>query len=282
MIKTYIQLIKPGYIYSNVFTAMAGFFLASNIFSPTLFVSTMIAVAFGLAAACVMNNYIDKGIDTRMNRTKKRALVTGEISLRHALILAILFAAISIVLFMIFTNLITVLAYIVGLFFYLVLYSISKRRTSWSTLIGSIPAAIVPVAGYTAVSGTIDLTAVLLFLILVFWQMPHFYAIGIYRRKEYENAHLPVLPVARGVVITKIHMFFYTIAFAVVAVLLPKTTDLGIGYFIIMSFLSLAWVVYAALGFFTKYVDKWARKMFLFSLIVNVIWCITVIVDYFI
>jgi protoheme IX farnesyltransferase len=261
---------------------MPGFFLPNKIFLPILIVSTMAAIACGIAAACIVNNYIDIGIDSKMNRTKKRALVTGDISVRNALILAVLLATISIALFIIFTNLITLLGYIVGLFFYLILYSISKRRTSWSTVIGCISAAIIPVAGYTAVTGKIDLTAVLLFLTLVFWQMPHFYTIGIYRRREYENAHLPVLPVASGVTPTKIQILFFTIAFAVVVILLSLTSQPGIVYLIIMPALSIAWVVYAFGGFFTKYVDKWARKMFFFSLIINVMWCITIIVGYFI
>jgi len=282
MIKKYIQLIKPGYIFANTFTAMAGFFLASHIFSPTLFVTTMTAVAFGIAAACIVNNYIDKGIDSKMNRTKKRVLVTGEIPVRTALFLAVFFAAISTVLFIRFTNLITLLDYFFGLFFYLVLYSISKRRTSWSTVIGSVSAAIIPVAGYTAVTGRIDLTAILLFLAIAFWQMPHFYAIAIYRRKDYENAHLYVLPVVSGVNVTKIQILFYTVAFAVVVILLPLVRQTGIVYLVVMPALSIAWVVYALLGFFTKYVDKWARKLFFFSLIINVLWCITIIVGYFI
>src|SRR5690348_10852989 len=117
MIKKYLQLIKPGYITANIFTAMAGFFLASKSFSPTLFASTMTAIALGMASACVLNNYIDKGIDSRMNRTKKRVLVTGEISTRNALIFAVLLAAISVGLFIIFTNLVTLLSGGVAFFF---------------------------------------------------------------------------------------------------------------------------------------------------------------------
>lgn len=282
MIKNYIQLIKPGYIVANFFTALAGYLLASKMISIHHFFATMAAITFGMASACVMNNYIDKNIDSIMNRTKKRVLVTGKISKRDALIFAILLALISSVLFIVYTNLITFVCFLVGMFFYLVLYSVSKRRTSWSTVIGSVPCAIVPVAGYTAVTGRLDLSAVLLFLTLVFWQMPHFYSIGIYRRRDYENAHLPVLPVSSGVTITKIHILFYALAFAIVVISLPMVNHLSAVYLVIMPLLSVIWVVYAVIGFFLKQSDKWARKMFFFSLIINVMWCITIIINYFV
>ncbi|HXS15178.1 MAG TPA: heme o synthase, partial [Candidatus Saccharimonadales bacterium] len=238
-------------------------------------------IASGMIAACIVNNYIDRGIDSKMERTKSRALVTGAISPKYAIFLAVGFAILSVVLFVLFTNLLTLIVGAVGLFVYLVLYSILKRRSSWSTLIGSIPGAVVPVAGYTAFAGRFDLGATLLFLLLVFWQMPHFYAIALYRREEYRNAHLPVLPVAAGVTVTKAHILFYCIAFAVVAYLLSLTGYTGKIYLIGMLILSVGWIFYATAGYFEENVDLWARKMFFLSLLINVGMCILIITDHF-
>lgn len=278
--KRYIQLIKPGYIVANCFTALAGFFLASRgHISSLLLLATIAAISFGMASACVINNYIDKNIDGKMDRTKNRSLVTGDISIRSALTFAVVLGVISIFLFIIFTNLLTLFVGAVGIFFYLVLYSISKRKTSWSTVIGSVPGAVVPVAGYTAVTGRIDLGAILLFFILAFWQMPHFYAIAIYRRKEYENANLPILSVAKGITETKIHILFYVIAFTVVALFLSITGYTGKAYFFVMFIMSFTWIIYAISGFFNKNANLWAKKMFFFSLIINVVLCTMILVS---
>lgn len=269
---------------ANCLTALAGFFLASKgkSLSFTLLIATIGAIVFGMIAVCIANNYIDRGIDSKMDRTKKRVLVTGDISPKIALFLAISFAAVSMILFILFTNLLTLAVGAVGVFFYLVLYSICKRHSPWSTLIGSIPGAVVPVAGYAAVTRSIDLGAMLLFFMLIFWQMPHFYAIAIYRRKEYKNAHLPVLPVAWGIGITKVHILFYCIAFVFVMVMLYITGITSSVYLIVMLTMSVLWVFYGLKGFFAKTVDRWARNMFFFSLVINMLMSTMLIVDYFV
>ncbi len=281
MLKKYFQLLKPGYIFSNCLTAAAGFFLASR--EPInwyLLFTTLIAISLGMASACVFNNYIDRGIDSKMERTKKRALVTGTISTTSALTLATILGVISVFIFIIFTNILTLLVGAIGLFFYLVLYSVSKRKSTWSTLIGTVPGAVVPVAGYTAVTNRIDLGAILIFLLLVFWQMPHFYAISIYRIKEYKVAQIPLLSVVKGVFVTKIHILFYVLVFSVVSLLLSILGYTGKVYFFSMLFLSLIWIIYAIVGFFVKNTDLWARRMFFFSLIINLAVCLLIFTNF--
>ncbi len=204
MIKTYTTLTKPGIIFGNAVTATAGFALASKGHVDfLLFCAMLVGLSLVIGSACVWNNYIDRGMDEKMVRTRNRALVKGVIPVPYALCFAMVLSFFGIGLLALTTNLLTVSIAACGFFIYVVLYGISKYRTSLGTLIGSIAGAVPPVVGYTAVTGCVDLAALLLFLIVVFWQMPHFFAIAMYRLEDYTAASIPVLPVSKGIYTAK-------------------------------------------------------------------------------
>lgn len=214
MVASYYQLTKPGIIRGNLFTTAGGFFLAAaGSVDVVLLLSTLLGTAFIIASGCVFNNYIDRGIDSQMTRTKKRALVTGKISSRSALLYGSILGIIGLLILLIFTNFLTTRIAIAGFIFYVVLYGYFKRRSIYGTLVGSVSGAIPPVIGYSAVTNTFDIGAILLFLILASWQMPHFYAIGIYRLSEYKKANLPILSVVKSVHLTKLHIVLFIVAF---------------------------------------------------------------------
>lgn len=275
MLKTYYNLTKPGIIRGNAVPAIAGFFLASrgNV-SYALLVETLIGISLVIASGCVFNNYLDRAIDKKMARTKNRALVIGAISTRAALTYGAVLEVAGLVVLAYYTNLLTVMIGITGLFFYVIVYGAAKRRSVHSTLIGSISGALPPVAGYTAVTGHLDAAALSLFLILVFWQMPHFYAISIYRRKEYKAAGLPVLSVKKGVAATKRAMILYTVGFTAAALSLSYTAHTGPLYFVIALVLSLLWLQAGLKGLHTADSERWARKMFGLSLLVLTVLCV--------
>lgn len=269
MVKQYYLLTKPGIIYGNLLPALAAFFLASHwhISILTIF-SMVIGLGLVIASACVFNNYLDRGIDEKMSRTKKRALVTKIISNRSALIFGFLLGSSGFTILALWTNLLTTGIAFIGFFFYVVIYAIAKRQTTLGTLVGSIPGAVPPVVGYTAVTHQLDSGALVLFLILVTWQMPHFYAIATYRRKEYAQAGLPVLPVKKSPTETKLHMVFWIGCFLVVTSLLTMFKYTGFLYLVIISLLSVSWLGIGIQGFWVQDTTKWAKKMFFFSLII--------------
>ena len=270
-VKNYYLLTKPGIIYGNVITTIAGFLLASRFHgSISIFLGVVIGTACVIASACVFNNYMDRGIDQKMERTKKRALVTGAIPINHAIVYAIILALVGFGTLTVFTNLLTVFVGLIGFADYIILYGISKRKSEYGTLVGSISGATPILAGYTAVTNKLDAGGIILFLILVLWQMPHFYAIAMYRLKDYANANIPVLPVKKGMQETKIHMLFYIIAFLAATLMLSVYKLTGLIYAIAVSALSIYWLYLSVTGFFTNNDRKWARKMFFFSLIVIV------------
>ena len=267
-------------MYGNALTAIFGFFLAAKgSFNPILFLAMLVGLSLVIASACVFNNYIDREVDTVMERTKKRALATGDISGKNALIYGAFLGVIGFLFLLVFTNVLTTLVSALGFFFYVVLYSYFKRHSVYGTEVGSISGAIPPVVGYCALTNRLDLGAVLLFLIMVFWQMPHFYGIAIYRLRDYASTKLPILPVKKGIYTTKLHMLFYLLAFLISAPLLTLFGYTGKVYFGVVTLLGLIWLFLGIQGFWTKSEAKWARKIFFFSLVIILALCIVVPLD---
>lgn len=262
-LKAYYQLTKPGIIYGNDLPAIAGFFLASKgNFNFGLFIPMIVGLSLVIASACTFNNFIDKDVDSMMERTRKRALVTGKISGKDAIKFAVLLGVLGVLTLAIFTNLLTALIGLFGEFFYVVVYGYHKRKSSFGTIVGSVAGAVPPVVGYTAVTNRIDIGAILLFLILVFWQMPHFYSIAIYRLKDYKRAKIPVLPSVKGLMFTKVSIFAFTLGFTLAVIALSVLSYTGTLYIIVMALASLIWLIFSAYGFITDDSTKWARKMF--------------------
>jgi heme o synthase len=227
----------------------------------------LLGTALVIAAGCVYNNYLDRHIDKKMQRTKKRALVSGAISPRQALIFATLLGILGFLILTLFTNALAVIIGIVGIVSYVAVYGFWKRRSDYGTLVGSIAGATPIVAGYCAASGHFDLGAILLALILATWQMPHFYAIAMYRSKDYKAADIPVLPLTRGNKAAKLQIIVYTALFLAASTSLTFFGYTGYIYLVVMSLLGITWLCLGVSGLKAPDDDAWARKMFMFSLI---------------
>ena len=280
--KKYYQLTKPGIIFGNAVTAIAGFALASRgHFNISLFVTTLVGLSCVIASACVCNNYIDREMDGKMVRTKNRPLVKGEISTISAFVFAAVLLLLGISMLVLYANLLTALMALAGFSVYVFIYSPWKYRSWHATLIGSIAGGMPPVVGYCAVSNTFDLGAFLLFSIVVLWQMPHFFAIAMYRMNDYVAASIPVLPIVRGSQMAKIQILLYMVAFCVAALLLTFFGFTGYAYLVATSVLSLAWLWKGLKGFKATSDKLWARKVFLHSLVVITGLSVMIFVDRF-
>jgi len=270
MLKEYYQLTKPERTLANVITALAGYLFASrwHVDWPVL-LALLIGSTLIIASACVLNNLIDRDLDKKMVRTKKRALVTGRIPARHAGVFA---ATLGLVGFwaLAYTNWLTFcVGALAGFVGYVALYDVAKRKSVWGTLVGTIPGGASLVAGYTAVTGRLDVAAWLLFIIMAAWQMAHFYAIAIYRLKDYQKAGVPVWPAKYGVANTKVQIFLFVAAFVAANALLAVSGHVKYSYLIVMTLVGGYWYWRAVQGFAKKVDDEaWARGMFGVSLVV--------------
>jgi heme o synthase len=276
----YYLLTKPGIILGNLFTVGAGFLLASRgEINVLLFIATLLGLTFIMASACVFNNYIDRKVDKKMERTKNRAIAMGLISGSNAILFAIFLGTTGCIILLTFTNMLTVVVASIGFFVYVVLYSFWKCHTIYGTAIGSIAGAVPPVVGYCAVSNHFDLGALVLFTMIVLWQMPHFMAIAIYHFEDYTRADIPVLPVKKGIFRTKIHMLVYIMAFIPAAIMLTYFGYTGYTYLIVTASLGLAWLGLSIKGFNSSDDILWGRRMFHWSLVLIAAICIIIPYD---
>ncbi|TEF35764.1 protoheme IX farnesyltransferase [Pseudomonas aeruginosa] len=268
-LKRYLLVAKPGIIFGNLIAVAGGYFLAARgSVEPMLLLATVIGLSLVVASGCVLNNCIDRDIDRHMERTRGRVTVTGQISLKAALAHGLVLGVAGFGLLWWRTNPLTTALAGFGYFVYVGLYSLwFKRRSQYGTLVGSLSGAMPPVVGYCAVSGQFDAGAASLLAIFCLWQMPHSYAIAIFRLKDYEAAGIPVLPVARGIAATKIHIVLYILAFMAATLALCLGGYAGYGYLLVAVAVSLWWLAIALTGYWTADDRVWARKLFAFSII---------------
>lgn len=268
MLRNYYAALKPERTYANVMTTAAGFLFASRWhFAWGLLLATILGTTLVVLSACAVNNCTDRGMDARMPRTKKRATVTGAVPIRNLAALAVVLGLAGFIILAIWVNWLTVLLGAVAYVDYVVLYAWSKRTSPWSTLIGTVSGAVPLVAGYTAVTNTFDITALLLGLVMVFWQMVHFYAIAIFRRDDYAAANIPVWAVRYGVRNTQQWMIGYALLYLLAVIGLSFFGHAGWLFALVVGLLGLYWLYLGVKGFDHVEPNKWARSMFGFSLI---------------
>ncbi|AIS11279.1 protoheme IX farnesyltransferase [Pseudomonas chlororaphis subsp. aurantiaca] len=267
-LKHFIQITKPGIIFGNVLSVAGGFFLASKgHVDLAIFLAAMIGTSLVVASGCVFNNCIDRDIDLKMERTKNRVLVQDLISLKVALVYATLLGVAGVALLYKVANPLAALFAVIGFVIYVGFYSLYlKRKSVHGTLVGSLSGAMPPVIGYVAVSNSFDMAALTLLVMFSLWQMPHSYAIAIFRFNDYLAASIPVLPVKRGILVAKKHILLYILAFLVATLMLTFSGYAGMSYLAVAAAMGMYWLYMAWTGY--KAVDDtvWARKLFVFSI----------------
>ncbi|MFJ7973667.1 heme o synthase [Psychrobacillus sp. NPDC096389] len=276
------QVVKTGIIKSNLIPMVAGLMLALFTYQYSFadniwnIVFAFLGTAAVIAAAGSFNNIYDRDIDAIMARTKVRPTVTGAISIKKVLIVAILLLVIGLILLYLASPLASFLGFL-GVFFYVVPYTMwTKRYTIWNTEVGSISGAMPPLIGWAAVAPDIWHPACwALFLIMVIWQMPHFYAIAIRKKDDYAAAKIPMLPVVKDRKRTYIQTNFYLILLVLSSFLfLP----LSLGLTLVSLVLGLIWLWLSLFGTRKMDMKDWSNKMFVFSLVHMIVIYFTVII----
>jgi heme o synthase len=281
-IKNYLLVAKPGIVFGNLISAAAGFFLASKGRVDGLALpATLIGISLVVASGCVFNNCVDRKIDRKMIRTRNRALAKGLISMKIAVSYATILGISGMALLWAATNLLSVVIVMAGLVIYVGVYSLYMKRNSvYGALIGSLAGATPPLAGYCAVTGRFDMGAVILLSIFSLWQMPHCYAIAVFRFDDYTDAAIPVLPVKQGTAAAKKHIVGYILAFMAATLMLTFGGYTGYSTFAVAIVLGLAWLYMAWLGYKAKDERLWAKKLFIFSILTIFILSVMMSIDF--
>ena len=226
--RDYYALTKPRVVQLLVFTAIVGMFLATPGMVPwDALVFGSLGIGLAAAAGAVVNHVLDQRVDAQMARTRNRPLPTGRIHERDALAFALALALAGLAVLVVLVNALTAALTFVSLIGYAVIYTVYlKRATPQNIVIGGAAGAAPPVLGWTAVTDEVSGYALLLFLIIFTWTPPHFWALAIARRADYERAEIPMLPVTHGEEITKSFVVYYTILLVLVT-LLPYLTHMS-------------------------------------------------------
>jgi heme o synthase len=263
-----IELTKPRITLMSVLVAGGSMALAPVL--PTLRdgVFVLLAVAFSVMGASALNMFIERDIDALMPRTRERPLPTGRLDPTWALVVGLAFAAASLPLMAAFANghlALWLTAF--ALFSYVLVYTPMKQRSAWALVVGAVPGAMPALMGYTAASGAIDAASMCLFGIVFFWQLPHFFAIGIYREKEYREAGHKLFHGEDSVDFAK------TLIIATAVPLIPCSVmlwPLGVASFVyggLAMVLGVWFIALCASGFQAENANKWARRVFFGSLV---------------
>ena len=282
LLKQYLNLAKPGIVFGNLISVTGGFFLASRGDADlALFFATALGVSLVIASGCVFNNYIDRDIDQKMERTRNRVLAQGLVSPVHAIVYACVLGVAGVALLYAATNTLAVMLVLMGFVVYVGLYSLwLKRGSVYGTLVGSLSGAAPPVVGYCAVSNEFDAGAAILLLIFSLWQMPHSYAIAIFRFNDYQAANIPVLPVIKGISAAKRQIVLYIAAFVVATLMLTLSGYAGYSYFVVAALSGAYWLWMGVSGYKAADDRVWARKLFTFSIVTITMLSVMMSVDF--
>src|ERR671936_691166 len=262
-----MALAKPRITALVVFTTAIGLWLASHGLRPLTVALTLVGTVLIVAAANVLNMYLERDTDALMTRTMNRPLPAHRMDPDAALRFGLVLAAVSVPLLTFAVGALPGLLASVALVSYVLLYTPLKRHTAAALLVGAIPGAIPPLIGWTAATDRLDLPGVLLFAVMFLWQVPHFLAITLFRREEYARAGLVVQSnEPGGDREARRNIVRYTVALVGVSLLF---VPLGVGrvfYFATALLAGLLFLGYGIKGLRAEAGERWARNEFLFSL----------------
>jgi protoheme IX farnesyltransferase len=276
----FLALTKPELTFLSVITAIGGLYLgAAGSFPAMLMLHTLVGTALVGGGAGALNQYIEREYDANMRRTENRPLPAGRMAPWEVLLFGSSIAILGIVELTLFANLLTGSLAVVTLVTYLFLYTPLKRITWFSTIVGGIPGALPPVIGWTAIRNEISAEAWILFGILFFWQMPHFFSLAWMYRKDYERAGFPMLTVSDNTgVRTSRQILVYCTGLIAVSVLLSSYGSLGIVYLIGSLTIGISFL-FLGVHLWSAKTNASARRLFYGSLIYLPALLILIVID---
>lgn len=262
-----LELTKPGIIRMCLLMTAGGLWLAPQSVSGWTWFAALVGSALAVGSANAFNMVWEREGDLLMRRTRNRPVATGRLSVAAASGFAGLLGVLAMLVLGLGTNLLTAGLALFALVSYTLVYTPLKRVTPLALVIGAVPGAVPPLLGWTAATGSLDMPGIVLFGIVMVWQMPHFLAIAMFRKQDYADAGIRVVPVVRGETIAKVQ------AIAWAALLIPMSmalTPMGVTgnlYMVVALLLGLVFLIWTILGLSRTNTIKWARQVFVLSLV---------------
>ncbi|MCZ6510201.1 MAG: heme o synthase [Alphaproteobacteria bacterium] len=263
----YIALLKPRVMSLVVFTGFAGLVLAPGSLHPLQAAVAVLCIAISAGAAGAINMWYERDIDALMERTRNRPIPAGRIAPNKALAFGVTLNVLPVLLMGLAVNWVAaaLLAFAAG--FYIFVYTIwLKRRTPQNIVIGGAAGALPPMIGWAAVTGSVSLESVALFLIIFMWTPPHFWALALYRKGDYAKAGVPMLPVVAGPAETRRQILIYTLLLVPLSFAPLALGTVGLAYGAAAATVG-AYLLWLAAQIVRTKSDRAARRMFGFSIL---------------
>jgi len=263
----YLALLKPRVMSLVVFTGFAGLIAAPGGLHPFLAVVAVLCIAIGAGAAGAINMWYERDIDALMERTRRRPIPAGRMAPDAALAYGVILSLFSVMLMGLAVNWVAAALLALANGFYVFVYTVwLKRRTPQNIVIGGAAGAFPPMIGWAAVTGTVGLESIALFLIIFMWTPPHFWSLSLYREGDYAKAGIPMLPVVAGAAETRRQILIYAVLLAPLSLAPALLGAAGMLYGAVAFGLSLIFVLYALRVRFDRTLAS-ARRMFGFSIL---------------
>ena len=265
----YVALLKPKVMSLVVFTAVVGLSLAPGPINPVIAAISILCIAVGAGASGALNMWYDSDIDAVMSRTLNRPIPAGRVDRGDALALGVVLSGFSVLTLGLAANWLAAGLLAFTIFFYAVIYTMwLKRSTPQNIVIGGAAGAFPPMVGWVAVTGSIDLSSALLFLIIFLWTPPHFWALALYKQGDYGAANIPMMPNVKGEAHTRLEIVVYSVLLVATS-LVPVWTGLGGWVYGVIAAITGAWFLVLAVRLYpTSGVEmkRLARQLFTYSL----------------
>ena len=290
MIKDFLVLIKIRITLLVMVTSYLGYYLGLRSLSNPeylmiekssiiIFIHLLIGIFFTSSASAILNQYFEINLDAKMLRTKQRPLPCNRIDKNIALLIGILFGIFGIVYLFFRVNPLTSFISFLTIFSYVFIYTPSKTKSKWNTIIGSFPGALPPVGGWTAATNNLELPALILFSILFCWQIPHFLSLAIVYKEDYKNAGFKMLPsISDNLDSTLFQIVFFIMALIASTIGIYLLNLTSFVYVLGAVLLGIVFLIYSANVLFEQS-NKRVKKLFLFSIIYLPLLMLLIILD---
>jgi protoheme IX farnesyltransferase len=278
----FVELTKPSVTLLVVLSSITGMILANGEIHPITAIISTIATALGSASAAVFNMWYDRDIDALMLRTQKRPIVKGAVEADDAIVFSFILGIFAISLMAACVNYKSSFLLLFSILFYTVIYTMClKRRTDQNIVIGGAAGSFPPIIGWMSVTDSISIEPIILFIMIFFWTPAHFWALAIYRRKEYAMCNVPMLPVTKGVKHTKKQILAYSIMTVIVS-LMPYFIGMSRLIYLVAALFLGAKFIYSAYFLNKEKEAGSALKLFLFSITYLFLLFIILIIDHYV
>jgi protoheme IX farnesyltransferase len=271
-VRDYLALTKLNVVLVMLFTVLVGYLLASDLSVDFVrLIATLVGVGACAMSGAVLNHLVDRYRDTQMQRTKRRPVASGKVSAESAFLFSMVLLMLGCLTLFTYTNTLTVVLSVASMFAYGVVYSLwLKPATPQNITVGGLAGAMPPLLGYAAVTGQVGPEALLWVLIIFTWTPPHFWALAIYKKEDYEKAEVPMMPVTHGIEFTAFQAWLYCLLLCVVSVIPVLIGSQGLIYLVMVTAINakFTWLTYKM---WCQPTNPNARKTFRYS-IVYILW----------